>query len=190
MTIPPERESSPYQPGTPRAGTPFAPVTAVVLIGVAGSGKSTVGPLLADRLRWRYVDADDLHPPGNRAKMHAGRPLTDADRWPWLARVAELLDRTPGTVMACSALRQVYRGFLVEGRPWLRMVYLKADRALVGDRLATRTGHFFPAALLDSQFQALQEPGPDEPVLTVSADQAATGIVDQITDWLPSLDVP
>jgi gluconokinase len=157
----------------------------VLVIGVAGSGKSTVGPLLAHRLGWRYVDADDLHPPGNRAKMHAGQPLADTDRWPWLARVADLLDRSPGTVLACSALRRSYRGFLLEGRPWLRMVYLKADRTLVASRLAARTGHFFPAALVDSQYQALQEPGPDEDALTVAADQAPTDIVDQVIDWLP-----
>lgn len=158
--------------------------TSVLVIGVAGSGKSTVGPLLAHRLGWRYADADDLHPTGNRAKMHAGQPLTDADRWPWLARVADLLDRSPEIVMACSALRRSYRGFLIEGRPWLRMVYLKADSALVSRRLAARTDHFFPATLLDSQYRTLQEPGPDEDVLTLAADQTPAAIVDQVIDWL------
>jgi carbohydrate kinase (thermoresistant glucokinase family) len=160
------------------------PVTAILVIGVAGSGKSTVGTRLADQLGWRYVDADELHPPANRAKMHAGQPLTDADRWPWLARVADVLDNSRPTVMACSALRREYREFLAGGRPGLRMVYLKADRALVAERLAARTGHFFPAALLDSQFQTLQEPEPDEPVLPIPAERTAAVIVERVVDWL------
>ncbi|MEU9130922.1 gluconokinase [Kitasatospora sp. NPDC048540] len=145
--------------------------TVLVVLGVAGCGKSTVGALLAERLGWAFEDADDLHAPQARAKMAAGHPLTDEDRRPWLLAVAHWADERiaagESAVVACSALRRSYRDLLREGRPQVRMVYLKADRALVAERLTERHGHFFPARLMDSQFAELEEPGPGEDVVVV-----------------------
>ena len=163
---------------------PAGPIAAVVVTGVSGSGKTTVGARLAQRLGWRFVDGDDLHPPANRAKMRDGLPLTDADRWPWLATVAHLLDHADPEVVACSALRRRYRDFLRGDRPGVRFVHLAADRALIGERLARRTGHFFPAGLADSQFATLEEPAPDEDALIVDAGQPPDTIVAEITAWL------
>lgn len=133
----------------------------VVLMGVCGCGKSTVGRTLADELGWAFLDADDFHPPGNVAKMAAGVALTDADRWPWLDRiVAELqaIDRQGrSAVLACSALRQNYRDRLDRAGK-IRWVYLKGDAATIEPRLASRRGHFMPSTLLASQFATLEEP--------------------------------
>lgn len=152
-----------------------APATVALVIGVAGSGKSTVGRLLADRLGRPYRDADDFHPPANRAKMAAGEPLTDADRRPWLDAIAAWMDqeiaaRQPA-VVTCSALKRAYRDHLLGGRPEVRLVYLHGSRELISSRLAARHGHFFPAALLDSQFAELEEPEPDEHPCVVEIDQ-------------------
>lgn len=134
----------------------------IVIMGVAGSGKTTVGQRLAAALGWRFVDADDLHEPASIAKMASGQPLDDADRAPWLARLRRLIDElaragTPA-VLACSALRQSYRERLLGGCADARLVYLQASRALLAQRLHERAGHFFPAALLDTQLTALEEP--------------------------------
>jgi len=133
----------------------------VVLMGVCGCGKSTVGRTLADELGWAFLDADDFHPPGNVAKMAAGVALTDADRWPWLDRiVAELqaIDRQGrSAVLACSALRQNYRDRLDRAGK-IRWVYLKGNAATIEPRLASRRGHFMPSTLLASQFATLEEP--------------------------------
>jgi gluconokinase len=138
------------------------PVTIVVLLGVSGSGKTTVGRLLAERLRWPFFDADDFHPEQNIAKMARHQPLTDADRKPWLERLAELIETRIETrrsaVIACSALRQTYRERLARGHQEVVFVYLKGSFALIRDRLAHRCGHFMPADLLPSQFAALEEP--------------------------------
>ncbi|MGW7366838.1 gluconokinase, GntK/IdnK-type [Streptomyces sp. NPDC054841] len=157
------------------------PPLVVLLIGVSGSGKSTVGRMLADRVGWSYQEADDLHPPENRAKMASGAPLTDADRRPWLHAVAARLDediaaRRPA-VVTCSALKRAYRDELLVGRPRVRTVYLKGSRELVHSRLAARHGHFFPAELLDSQFGDLEEPTPDERVWVVGVDRPVEAIV-------------
>jgi gluconokinase len=157
-------------------------------MGVSGSGKSTVGAMLAGRLGWAYAEADDFHPAANVAKMHAGVPLTDDDRRPWLHAIAEWMDTTAAAggaaVVTCSALRRSYRDYLSAGRPYARLVYLEGDKDLIARRLAARQGHFFPARLLDSQFSELEPPQPDEHVLTMSAAQMPVRIVDEIVTKL------
>jgi gluconokinase len=138
----------------------------VVVMGVSGSGKTTIAALLAAGMDWPFADADDLHPAANVEKMHSGHALTDQDRWPWLARVAAEIDdwrqkRSSG-VMACSALKQAYRRIIVGDRQDVALVYLRGGHDLVAHRLAARQGHYMPASLLDSQFETLEEPAPDE----------------------------
>jgi len=148
----------------------------VIVAGVSGSGKSTVGALLAGRLGWRFDDADEFHPAANVQKMRAGVPLTDEDRWPWLRAIATWMDERIAAgeqaVVTCSALKRSYRDVLLTGRPQARMVFLTPDREVVARRLAARHGHFFPEQLLGSQLADLEPPAPDEttraePVLTV-----------------------
>ena len=133
----------------------------VVLMGVCGCGKSTVGRALAQELAWTFVDADELHPLTNVEKMASGIPLTDQDRWPWYERiVAELRLLGAGgnhVVLACSALKQAYRDRLASAGD-VRVVYLKGDAATIEPRISSRAGHFMPASLLASQFAALEEP--------------------------------
>jgi carbohydrate kinase (thermoresistant glucokinase family) len=160
----------------------------VVVAGVSGSGKSTVGPLLAGRLGWPFTDADALHPAANIAKMAAGHPLTDADRQPWLAAVGARMDAYTAAgesaVLACSALRRSYRDELLAGRPGARMVFLHVSREVLETRLRTRHGHFFPAALLQSQFATLESPQPDEHVLVLDAAIPPAQAVDEIIQRL------
>jgi gluconokinase len=143
----------------------------VIVAGVSGSGKSTVGALLAGRLGWRFADGDDFHPAANVAKMSVGVPLTDEDRWPWLRAIAAWMDERitadEPAVVTCSALRRAYRDVLLDGRPQARMVFLAPDREVLVRRLAARHGHFFPEELLGSQFTDLEPPQPDEQVVTV-----------------------
>jgi carbohydrate kinase (thermoresistant glucokinase family) len=151
-------------------------------MGVSGSGKTTVGALLAGKLGWPYAEADEFHPPANVAKMAAGHPLTDEDRWPWLQAIrawidARLTGGEPG-VVTCSALKRTYRDLLRE--PGVTLVYLHGTRELLERRMAARHGHFFKPALLDSQLTALEEPTPDEGVVTVSIDATPAQIVDAI----------
>jgi carbohydrate kinase (thermoresistant glucokinase family) len=157
-------------------------------MGVSGSGKSTIGQALAARLSWRFEDGDRFHPLGNVAKMSAGQPLTDEDRWPWLRAIAAEIDRACGAgervVMACSALRRVYRDILVHGRPDIRIVYLNGTESLIASRLSRRKGHFMPAGLLASQFATLEPPGADERPVTVSIDAPVDKIVDDISKQL------
>ena len=133
----------------------------LVLMGVCGCGKTTVGRALADALGWPFHDADDFHPPANVAKMAAGTPLDDDDRWPWLDRMAtamrEVNDRGGHAVLACSALKQAYRDRLARAGD-VRFVFLRGDRATIAARLAARRHEFMPASLLESQFAALEEP--------------------------------
>jgi gluconokinase len=156
----------------------------VVVAGVSGSGKSTIGGLLAGRLGWDFEDGDALHPAANIAKMLSGIPLTDDDRRPWLQTVGSWIDQQiaagKSAVVACSALKRSYRDMLRQGRPAVRMVMLNADRGELAARLAARHGHFFPAQLLDSQLAALELPAPDEPCLVVSAVGPPAAVAEEI----------
>ena len=136
--------------------------TGFIVMGVAGSGKSTVGKALAERLGWDFFDADDFHPPENIAKMAAGTPLTDSDRAPWLAALSDQLfvtlkaGRHP--VLACSALKEVYREQLLRGKDGLEIIYLKGSCDLLWARMSVREGHFMKPEMLKSQFATLEEP--------------------------------
>ncbi len=172
----------------PRKNTSPPGPAAVIIMGVSGCGKSTIGALLASRLRWEFEDADWLHPAANVDKMHNGIPLTDEDRWPWLAAIAAWIDRSlhsgGGAVVACSALKRRYRDVLIGDRPDVRLVYLKGDEALIARRIATRHEHFMPRSLLHSQFEALEEPGPDENPIIVSIEPQPREIVAKILSAL------
>ena len=130
----------------------------VVLMGVSGVGKTTIGEALAARLGWRFIDADDFHPRENVAKMAAGTPLSDEDRWPWLAKVNSVLRAEKNAVLACSALKEAYRRRLTQGVADLRLVYLHGSFELIHARLAERRHRYMPASLLESQFAALEPP--------------------------------
>jgi carbohydrate kinase (thermoresistant glucokinase family) len=153
-------------------------------MGVSGSGKTTVGKQLAARLGWPFEDGDKFHPAGNVAKMSAGQPLTDDDRWPWLKAIAAEIDRVcvggEHVVIGCSALKRSYREILVHGRTDIRLVYLDGTEALIAGRLSRRKGHFMPPGLLKSQFAALEPPAADEHPVTVSIDARVEVIVDGI----------
>lgn len=152
----------------------------LLVMGVSGSGKSTIGAALADRLDARFIDADDLHPPENVAVMAAGRPLTDEMRWPWLEACAAAMQEAGPVVLGCSALTRAYRDRLRAAVPRLRVVYPQADRAVIETRMAARQDHFMPLSLLDSQFATLEPPGADERPITVSIAPAIPDIVDRI----------
>ena len=156
---------------------------AVVVMGVSGSGKSTIGAAIADALALRFVDGDSLHSPANVQRMQSGIPLTDDDRWPWLDRIgAELADavRSPkGVVVACSALKRTYRDRIRAAAPTVRFVFLDGERETIEARMATRSGHYMPTSLLTSQLATLERPGRDERgVLTLSIERAVAEIVD------------
>ena len=141
-------------------------------MGVSGAGKSTIGAALARELGWRFIDADDHHPAANVAKMAAGMPLTDEDRWPWLDRLNSMLRSEKQAVLACSALKRAYRERLVAGIEDYRFVYLSGDYGLIEGRLAQRRHRYMPASLLASQFEAL-EPPQDAIAVDVAADVPA-----------------
>ena len=156
----------------------------LVIMGVSGTGKSTVARELAARLGWSFEEGDALHPEANVAKMHAGIPLTDADRQPWLERVAAWIDgqrakKQPG-IITCSALKRSYRQIIIGDRPEVRLVYLRGGRDLIAEHLAGRRGHFMPASLLQSQFDALEEPDPGEDPLTIDVGPPAGQIAEEI----------
>jgi carbohydrate kinase (thermoresistant glucokinase family) len=141
-------------------------VKAIVVMGVSGSGKTTVARLLAERLGWAFAEADEFHSPANVAKMRAGIPLTDDDRAPWLAAIADRIDSARDAnepiVVTCSALKRRYRDIIAGSRPDVALVYLKGDYDTIEKRMATRPHHYMPVSLLKSQFEALEEPGADE----------------------------
>ena len=157
-------------------------------MGVSGSGKSTIAEKLAERMGWRYEDGDTFHPASNVAKMSAGHPLTDEDRWPWLQAIADEIDRAckagEHVVIACSALKHSYRDVLVHGRTDVGVVYLRGTQELIAGRLAQRKGHFMPPGLLASQFKTLEPPDTDENPMTVPIDASVEEIVDDITGQL------
>ena len=159
-------------------------VVIVILAGPSGSGKTAVGIILAARLGWIFEDTDALHTPAQIAKMHAGVPLTDADRWPWLETVAAWMDQKIGAgesaVVACSALKRAYRDFFYRGRPAVRIVILEVDQETLAARLTGRLDHFFPASLLQSQLADLEMPDDTEPTLVVSATLTPAEMADEI----------
>ncbi len=150
----------------------------MVIMGVSGCGKSSVGERVSARLGVRYRDGDDLHPADNVAKMRAGVPLTDADRWPWLDRVAQVLAEEAPVIVGCSALKRAYRD-RIRAACEVTFVHLVGSRDLIAARMAVRKGHYMPLTLLDSQFAALEAPGPEE-AISVSIDQTLPQIVDEI----------
>jgi carbohydrate kinase (thermoresistant glucokinase family) len=163
-------------------------------MGVSGSGKSTVAGALAKNLGWPLAEGDDFHAPANIAKMHAGTPLDDADRMPWLRSIATWIDarRQAGEsgIVTCSALKRSYRDLLSGGGPEVLFVYLKGSVELMAHHLAGREGHFMPATLLSSQFETLEEPAADEPVLTVDAERPVAVIVCEIERRLRTVTYP
>lgn len=151
----------------------------IVVMGVSGSGKSTVGAALAQRLRVPFADADDFHPPANIAKMTKGQPLDDDDRYPWLEAIGEwLVDHVAGGVMSCSALKRKYRDQLRRHCPDVEFLHLSGTPEVIGRRQASRPGHFMPASLLASQFATLEALEPDEHGLVIDVDQNIDAIVD------------
>ena len=156
----------------------------LIVAGVAGSGKTTIGALLAGRLRWRFADADTFHSAENIAKMREGIPLTDADREPWLHAVTAWMDERIAAdqsgVVTCSALKRAYRDRLLDGRPMATMLFLEVPREVLEKRLVSRPGHFFPENLLDSQLNTLEPPAPDERVNMLLEEGDAESTVTQI----------
>ena len=163
-------------------------ISAIIVMGVSGSGKSTIAAALAEHIGFDCQDGDAYHPASNVAKMQGGIPLTDDDRWPWLKAIADDIDRRATAshpfVVSCSALKRAYRDVLVHGRPDVRLVYLKGTRDLIAERLTLRKGHFMPPSLLDSQFATIEEPMPDENVVVVDIDAPVERIVTAIADRL------
>ena len=153
----------------------------IILMGVTGSGKTTVGEQLAEELGWTYYDADDFHPEANVKKMAHGTPLNDEDRWPWLAglaaKIGQWLGAEGGAILGCSALKQSYRDVLVGGRVGVRVVHLSGSKELIAQRLEMRVHRYMPASLLDSQFEALEEP---RDALSVDIAPAPTDIATSI----------
>jgi gluconokinase len=151
----------------------------IVVMGVSGSGKSTVGAALAQRLRVPFADADDFHPPANIAKMTAGNPLDDDDRYPWLEAIGEwLAEHGDGGVMSCSALKRKYRDQMRRHCPTVEFLHLSGTPEVIGKRQASRPGHFMPASLLASQFATLEPLDPDEHGVAIDVDQNIDAIVD------------
>src|SRR3954464_4445150 len=153
-------------------------------MGVSGSGKSTVARALADHLHWELLEGDDLHPPANVAAMAAGRPLTDAQRRPWLQAIGDWVDQRASArasgVLTCSALRRSYRDVLRQGRPNLSFCHLTVDPSVVERRMEHRTGHFMPASLLPSQLATLEPLGEDEAGITVSSEAPPSAVVAEV----------
>jgi gluconokinase len=160
-----------------------APPPVLVVMGVSGSGKSTVGAAIAQRLRVPFADADDFHPPANIAKMTAGQALDDDDRRPWLRAIGEWLAAHPdGAVISCSALKRSYRDLLRSCAPEVAFLHLEGDHEVIARRQASRPGHFMPASLLASQFATLEPLRPDERGTTIDVDQGVDAIVQQYVD--------
>jgi gluconokinase len=159
-------------------------MSVLVAMGVSGSGKTTIARGIADHLHWEMLEGDQLHPPENVEKMRRGIPLTDEDRWPWLHAIAAAIDdwRTRGIcgVVACSALKRSYRDILIGDRPDVILVYLQGSRDLIAERLAARKHHYMPSSLLGSQFDTLEEPGPDERPIVESIEPPPEQIVENI----------
>jgi gluconokinase len=155
----------------------------IIVFGVSGAGKTTVGELLARELGWHFLEADDFHPAANIEKMRGGNPLTDSDRWPWLDRLREQIERCvaagENAVLACSALKRAYRQHLrLSGD--VKLVFLRGDYELISEQLCHRHGHFMDPTLLRSQFADLEEPQPNEDVITIELGRTPEELVDEI----------
>ena len=180
------------QPDRVRLSTSLIPARILIVMGVASSGKTVVGKAVARRLHAPFLDGDSYHPDANKEKMRAGIPLTDDDRWPWLAALAHALHDAADTkgvaVGACSALKRAYRERLLReaGEPIL-FVYLDGDKSVIAARMAHRQHEFMPASLLDSQFATLEVPGPDENVLAVPVTLSVEAIAERVVKSLPHL---
>lgn len=160
-------------------------MTSLVVMGVSGCGKSHVGELVAQRLALPLIEGDEFHSEANRALMRAGTPLTDAHRADWLARLAEQLQLHPrGAVLTCSALKMSYRDRLRSAAPGLRFAWLDLDAASAQARVAQRGAHFFPAGLVESQFDALEPPLGESGVLRLDALSAPQSLVEQVVQWM------
>ena len=155
------------------AAPPTGEPDLVVVMGVSGSGKTTVAKGVAETMHWPFAEGDALHPQANVDKMHAGIPLTDEDRWPWLRLIGDWLSEQEAAgrsaVVTCSALRRAYRDLLREGRPAVRFLHVTVPTETIADRLEHRAGHYMPPSLLPSQLATLERPGPDEPAVEVSS---------------------
>ena len=155
----------------------------IILFGVSAAGKTTVGKLLAREISWRFIEADDFHPAANIEKMRNGHPLTDEDRWPWLdclrKQIEQLLSAGENAVLACSGLKRAYRDYLRVSET-VKFIFLRGDYALVEKQLRSRHGHFMNAALLQSQFDDLEEPQPHENALTIQLGRTPEEIVNEI----------
>jgi gluconokinase len=161
----------------------------LIAMGVSGCGKTTIGEMLAKRLKCDFADADSFHSQANKDKMHKGIPLTDEDRWPWLAAIRASIEekQADGTthVYACSALKRVYRDILRDGDQDVTFVYLKGTPELLRERIKTRTGHFFDPALLQSQLDTLEPPGPDEAIevdIALTPEQIVDKVLNEVKD--------
>lgn len=155
----------------------------VVVMGVSGSGKTTVAQGISTAMGWEFAEGDDFHPEANLAKMHAGTPLTDEDRWPWLERIGDWISAREAAgesaVVTCSALRRAYRDVLRRGRPHVRFLHVTAPAEVVQDRMEQRQGHYMPASLLPSQLALLEPLAPDEPGVVVSNEGSAAQVLDR-----------
>lgn len=161
-------------------------MTIAVVMGVSGSGKTTIAAGLAKRFGWILLEGDAFHPPANVEKMKSGIPLTDEDRWPWLKAIAAEADRLTAAgqsaAIACSALKHAYRDILIGDRPDALLIYLRGSKKVIGDRMAARKGHYMPTSLLDSQLTTLEEPEPEERSIVVDVDQPADNIINRVVD--------
>jgi gluconokinase len=174
--------ADPEDPGHP------VRTTTIVVMGVSGAGKSTVAAELVARLGWPFAEGDDFHPPENVAKMHAGTPLDDEDRWPWLRRLADWIGEHEAAgrsaVVTCSALKRSYRDLLREGHPSVWFAHVRADPALIHERVERRTGHYMPPSLLGSQLDTLQPLEDDEPGAQISGVDPADQVAEHVLEAL------
>jgi len=164
--------------------------TSIVVMGVSGSGKSTVAEKLVERLGWEFAEGDDFHPEANVAKMRAGTPLVDDDRWPWLRSLAGWIGEREqagrSVVVTCSALKRSYREVLCEGHPSVWFAHVTVDPDVLRDRLEKRTGHYMPSSLLESQVATLEQLQDDEPGAAVSGAGSPDDVVEQLLAALDS----
>ncbi len=160
----------------------------LIVMGVSGSGKSTIAGALAAKLGWSFAEGDDFHPPENIAKMHSGHPLDDRDRIPWLRSIGAWIDARLAAgeagIVTCSALKHLYRDLLAKDRPEVLFVYLKGSMETVSEHLAGRVGHFMPTSLLPTQFEALEEPTADEHFIAVDAAHPVSDIVTEVEAYI------